>query len=156
MSRKWIVPLAGGLVLLASSTNALANHTPFAFGDAQKGDLRVVSGAFISHKVADLRGVWLDETVGCDQFRGLRVAAIVDYSRGQTTRSITRSKVGAVRNCAEGGPNFGFTVKARNVGLACANGNWRPGFYAFTVRTTHRASKISAVVTLGWENRAAC
>lgn len=155
MFRKWIISLAGGLALLAPSS-ALAGHTPFAFGDAQRGDLRVISGAFIAHKSADLRGVWLDESVECNQFRSLRVAAIVDYSRGQATRTIRRGRVGAVQNCAEGGPNFGFTVKARNVSLACANGNWKPGFYTFTVRTTHRATKISAVVSLGWENTVLC
>jgi hypothetical protein len=167
MFRKSIVALAGALALLAGSPSASAGHAPFAFGDAQRGSLRVVSGAFVTHKSADLRGVWLDEKVPCNQFRTLRVAAIIDYSRGQARRRMTRSRIGAVRNCAEGAPNFGFTIRAvatvprragnhPHLGLACPDGRWKPGSYTFTVRTTHRATKLSAFVTVGWENRERC
>jgi hypothetical protein len=126
-----------------------------------------VSGALITHRSAELRGVWLNKKLPCNQFRSLRVAAIINYSRGKTSRTMTRSRIGAVRNCPEGGPNFGFTIRAAatvprpegnhpHLGLACPDGRWKPGFYTFTVRTTHRATKLSAFVSAGWQNRASC
>ncbi len=150
--------IVSGLAALAAGAvaSAPAAAEPFAFGHAERGSLRVVSVASVAARSAELRGVWLDENVGCDQFRSLRVGALIDFSRGSTTRTIRRGRVGAVRNCAEGGPNFGFTITARAAGLACPNGRWRPGFYSFVTRTTHRATRISALVSLAWENRSAC
>ena len=142
--------------LLAFSGSALAEHEPFAFGHAERGSLKVVSGAFVARTAADLRGVWLDETKPCDAWRSLRVAALIDYSRGSVTRSVSRRRTGAVRNCAEGGPNFGFTIRARRAGLACPDGSWRPGFYTFVVRTRHRATGLEAVVSLAWSNTERC
>jgi hypothetical protein len=140
----------------ASAPAAATNHEPFAFGQVERGSLRVVSGAFVGSRAADLRGVWLDESVGCDQWRSLRVNVLVDYARGSVTRRVSRRRTGAVRNCAEGGPNFGFTIRAAPNGLACPNGRWKQGFYTFVVRTTHRASGLRALVSLGWSNTARC
>ena len=147
---------AAAALAVGAGASGPAAAEPFAFGHAERGSLRVVSVASVSARSAELRGVWLDESVGCDEFRGLRVGALIDYSRGTTTRTIRRARRGAVRNCAEGGPNFGFTISARGAGLACPNGRWRPGFYSFVTRTTHRATRVSAVVSLAWENRRAC
>ncbi len=156
MFRTRIVGAAAALGLLVSAGPALAEHEPFSFGIAERGSLRVVSGAFVSPRTAELRGVWLDETLGCDQWRALRVRVLVDYRRGATTRRISKARAGAVRNCAEGGPNFGFTIRAGRHGLACPNGRWKPGIYTFVVETLHRASRIEAVVSLDWNNRARC
>jgi hypothetical protein len=154
MRMKVVGAIAALAAFAASSGPAIAE--PFAFAQAERGSLRVVSGASVGARNADLRGVWLDETVGCDQFRGLRVAVLVEFSRGSTTRRVARERTGAVRNCAEGGPNFGFTVRASRIGLACRNRTWRPGIYTFTVRTTHRATRTSALVSLAVEDRSAC
>jgi hypothetical protein len=151
-----LVPLAALLAALASTSPAGAQSEPFGFGQAEKGSLRVVSGAIVSRGSADLRGVWLDNSVGCNQFRSLRVGVLLDRVQGGTTRRIRRSRIGAVRNCAEGGPNFGFTIRARNVGLACPNGRWKPGEYSVVVRTTHRASKVTAVLSLAWSITRPC
>ncbi len=156
MFHKRFVGLAAVAALLTSPAPALASHEPFAFGDASRGSLRVVSGAFVGSSVADLRGVWLDETKTCNTWRSLRVRVLVDYSRGSVTRRVRRERTGAVRNCAEGGPNFGFTLRASRIGLACPNGRWKPGFYTFVVRTLHRATGTEAMVSLGWNNRARC
>jgi hypothetical protein len=166
-TRKITGVLSAVVALLVLTGPAGADHGPVAFGEAHRDSLRVVSGVFVTHRAVGLRGVWLDKNVPCNQFRSLRVAAILDYSRGGTHRKMTRSKIGVVRNCAEGGPNFGFTIRARDtvprpegnhphLGLACANGRWLPGSYSFTVRTTHRATKTSAFVTVLWENKGAC
>ncbi|MBD0290762.1 MAG: hypothetical protein ICV74_05850 [Thermoleophilia bacterium] len=156
MFRKRLLGLAATAALALSATPALASHEPFAFGDASRGSLRVVSGAFVGSSAADLRGVWLDETKSCNTWRSLRVRVLVDYSRGSVTRRVRRERTGAVRNCAEGGPNFGFSLGARRIGLACPNGRWKPGFYTFVVRTLHRATGIEATVSLAWPNRVRC
>lgn len=150
-----VVAVALGLAGAAVAPAAAADE-PFAFGHAERGSLRVVSGAFVSERAADLRGVWLDDTLGCDQWRSLRVAVLIDQVRGSVTRRVAKQRRGAVRNCAEGGPNFGFTIRAAPNGLACPNGRWKPGFYTFVVRTTHRASGLKAVLSLAWSNTARC
>ncbi len=146
-----LVAVTAALVLPAQ-----ASAEPFAFGEARKGNLRVVSGAFVTSRAADLRGVWFNPSRPCNVSRVLRVNALIDYSRGSTTKRVTRRKSGAVQNCAEGGPNFGFTVRAARVGLACPSGRWKPGFYTFVVRTTHRATGLQAMVSLAWHNQRRC
>ncbi|MDQ3859078.1 MAG: hypothetical protein M3327_11645 [Actinomycetota bacterium] len=151
-----IVALTSLLLAAIVPGAAVANHEPFAFGDAKRGRLLVVSGALVAPKSVDLRGVWLNEALGCDQWRSLRVNVLIDYTRGSMTRRVRRSRMGAVKNCAEGGPNFGFTIGARRIGLACPNGRWKPGLYTFVVRTTHRATRLRATVSLAWPNRVRC
>jgi hypothetical protein len=143
-------------VVLATGAPAAAQGEPAAFASTERGSLRVVSGAFVSPSSTDLRGVWLDETLGCDQWRGLRVSVLIDRVRAGRTTRIQRARSSAVRNCAEGGPNFGFTLRARGIGLACPDGTWQPGIYTFVVRTTHRASGLTSVLSLAWENTEAC
>ena len=62
----------------------------------------------------------------------------------------------AVENCAEGGPNVGFTIFAKPNGFACPNGNWRPGDYSFLTRTTELASGLQATAVLILTRTAAC
>ncbi len=155
-SFRTIVTLTSLLLGAIAPGAAVANHEPFAFGDAKRGSLQVVSGALVAPGSADLRGVWLNEALGCEQWRSLRVNVLIDYSRGSVTRRVRRSRTGAVKNCAEGGPNFGFTLRARRIGLACPNGRWKPGLYSFDVRTTHRATGLRATMSLAWPNRVRC
>ena len=51
-------------------------------------------------------------------------------------------------NCAEGGPNLGFHRTAASVGLACADGRWKPGRYSLSVKTTHVRSGLIAQASL--------
>lgn len=151
---KLVVALAGVAALAFSSGPAAAE--PFAFAQAERGSLRVVSGAFITARTADLRGVWLNEALGCDQFRALRVAVLVDRVRAGRTTRVRRERTGPVRNCAEGGPNFGFTLRASRIGMGCPNGTWRPGLYTFVVRTTHIATRTRAVLSLAIQDSTGC
>ena len=155
-SSRTAILLTSFLFAATAPAAAVASHEPFAFGDAKRGRLLVVSGALVAPKSVDLRGVWLNEALGCDQWRSLRVNVLIDYTRGSMTRRVRRSRTGAVKNCAEGGPNFGFTIGARRIGLACPNGRWKPGLYTFVVRTTHRATRLRATVSLAWPNRVRC
>jgi hypothetical protein len=59
-------------------------------------------------------------------------------------------------NCAEGGPNVGFTFSPAEAGMACPNGSWKPGRYDFLTRARHVRSGVVAVATLGWTKKKAC
>jgi hypothetical protein len=61
-----------------------------------------------------------------------------------------------VANCAEGGPNMGFTFSARRLGMACPSGAWKPGRYSLATTTKHLASGLEAIASLGWVKRGSC
>ncbi len=116
---------------------------------AQRGSFKVVSNVLLSKSGGEMKGVWLDGKVGCLDTRTLRVSIQIDLvsAAGKTTR-IKRSRQGAVDNCAEGGPNFGFDLAPRAYKMSCANGRWRPGRYSLTTRTLDIRSGISAHASL--------
>ena len=128
---------------------ALAADVPAAYGIAQRGSLKVVSGVLLSPTGGEMKGVWLDGKRGCLDKRRLTVAIQIDLvsPAGKTTR-VKRSRTGSVDNCAEGGPNFGFDLVPKALGLGCANGRWRPGRYSLTTKTIHLASGLMAQASL--------
>ena len=134
---------------LALAAPALAADDPSAYGMAQRGDFKVVSNVLLSPTGGEMKGVWLDGKRGCLDTRTLRVSIQIDLvsPAGKTTR-IKRSRRGAVDNCAEGGPNFGFDLAPRAYRMACANGRWRPGRYSMTTRTLDIRTGISAQASL--------
>ena len=134
---------------LAVAAPALAADDPSAYGMAQRGSLKVVSNVLLSPTGGEMKGVWLDGKRGCLDRRTLRVSIQIDLvsSTGKTTR-IKRSRQGAVDNCAEGGPNFGYDLAPKAYKLACANGRWKPGRYSLTTRTLDLRSGISAQASL--------
>ena len=128
---------------------ALAADDPSAYAMAQRGSLKVVSNVLLSPMGGEMKGVWLDGERGCLDTRPLRVSIQIDLvsPAGRPTR-IKRSRRGTVDNCAEGGPNFGFHLNPRALGLGCANGRWRPGRYSLNTKTTHVASGLIAQASL--------
>jgi len=134
---------------LALAVPAVAADQPAAYGMAQRGSLKVVSNVLIRPTGGEMKGVWLDGKKGCLDRRTLRVAIFIDLvsPAGKTTR-VKRSKTGFVDNCAEGGPNFGFDLAPRALGMGCANGRWRPGRYSLNTKTTHVASGLIAQASL--------
>ena len=134
---------------LAVAAPALAADDPSAYGMAQRGSLKVVSNVLLSPTGGEMKGVWLDGKRGCLDRRTLRVSIQIDLvsSAGKTTR-IKRSRQGAVDNCAEGGPNFGYDLAPKAYKMACANGRWKPGRYSLTTRTLDLRSGISAQASL--------
>ncbi|MEZ5099065.1 MAG: hypothetical protein R3C15_04555 [Thermoleophilia bacterium] len=149
MRRTTIAALAAtASLVLASTANA---EPPFAFGGAKLGPLTVTTSVLPSDTSVDMRGVWNDPTVSCLATRQLIVKAEVFFTApGGGTRRIVRSKRGAVGNCAEGGPNFGFTIPATTKGLACADGTWRPGTYSFVTFGRHVQTGLRAYASLNW------
>ena len=133
---------------LVVAAPALAADDPSAYGMAQRGSLKVVSNVLLSPTGGEMKGVWLDGKRGCLDRRTLRVSIQIDLvSAGKTTR-IKRTRQGAVDNCAEGGPNYGFDLTPKAYKMACANGRWKPGRYALTTRTLDLRSGISAQASL--------
>ena len=103
-----------------------------------------------------MRAVWNDTKVPCTVSRRLRVRVLVDrVAAGKTTRVI-RSGTFRDPNCAEGGPNVGFTLKARSIGLACPNGRWKPGLYHFLTRAKEPKRRLEASASLDWTNTRRC
>src|SRR2546423_4098888 len=112
MTVRWLVAL-------------LTVAAPSAYAHAQLGSLSVVSGVLVSRTAVDMRGVWNDEHVPCSTNRRLTVRVIIDHQ--PSGKRISRAGRFLDPNCAEGGPNVGFTLSARKIGLACPNGAWKPG-----------------------------
>lgn len=138
--------LAAFLLLAGPATAA---ESPAAYAVAQQGSLKVVAAVLLSERGAELKGVWLDPKAGCHAARTLRVELTIDLvgAAAKTTR-VRRSRRGVVQNCAEGGPNFGFDLVPRRVGLGCASGRWKPGRYSITTRVTELRSGLVAVASL--------
>lgn len=139
--------IALSVVIVAAP--ALAADDPAAYGVAQRGSLKVVSGVLLEPTGGEMKGVWLDGKRGCLDKRTLRVSIQIDLvsANGRTTR-VRRSRQGLVDNCAEGGPNFGFDLAPRSYKMACANGRWKPGRYSLTTKTTHIRSGLIAQASL--------
>lgn len=137
------------VLALALAAPAAAGDDPSAYGIAQRGSFKVVSGVLLSPTGGEMKGVWLDGKAGCLDRRTLRVSIQIDLvsPAGKTTR-IRRSRQGAVDNCAEGGPNFGFDLAPKAYRMACANGRWRPGRYSLLTKTLDVRSGISAQASL--------
>jgi hypothetical protein len=133
----------------AVAAPALAADDPSAYGMAQRGSFKVVSNVLLSPTGGEMKGVWLDGKKGCLDTRALRVSIQIDLvSLAGTTTRIKRSRQGAVDNCAEGGPNFGFDLAPKAYKMACASGRWKPGRYSLTTRTLDVRSGILAQASL--------
>ncbi len=146
------------VIALGCAGAAGAQDLPSAYGMAQKGTLKVVAGVLVTAKGAELKGVWLDDTKGCLVERTLTVSILVDRvsKQGGATTRVRRSRSGAVGNCAEGGPNFGYDLTARTARMACPDGGWRPGYYSFVTTVRDRTSGLVAQASLHFEATRAC
>ncbi len=148
--------VAGTLVAAAPAQGALS--PPEVFASAERGELLVVSSVLVSRTGADMRGVWLDESIGCDQWRRIRVRITVSFTPpgASQSRIVGKRKTRVIQNCAEGGPNTGVTVGARGLGFACPSGRWRPGRYDMVTRTIHTATGLTSIASVGFKISAAC
>ena len=135
-----------------------AQDLPSAYGTAQKGALKIVAGVLVTAKGAELKGVWLDDTKGCLVKRTLAVSILVDRvpKQGGATTRVRRSRSGAVDNCAEGGPNFGYDLTARAARMACPDGRWKPGYYSFVTKVRDQTSGLVAQASLHFEATRPC
>jgi hypothetical protein len=151
-----IPALAAGLLLLPAVALAAADR-PAATAMAQRGTLKIVSRVLLDDRGGELKGVWLDVRQRCNVQRTLRVSYDIDLvlPGGRTIRRRPAARTGPVGNCAEGGPNFGFDVTARALGLACPSGSWKAGRYSIGVHTLDVRSGIAAQANL-YHQVAAC
>jgi hypothetical protein len=135
---------------------ALTAGAPSSFGTARLGSLTVTSSVLLGAKAVDMRGVWNDTKVACTVSRPLRVRILVDRVAGGKTTRVRRAGTFRDTNCAEGGPNVGFTLRARSIGLACPNGRWKPGLYHFLTRAREPKRQLEASASLDWTNTRKC
>jgi hypothetical protein len=142
---------------LVSVAAASAQDEPQTSADAKLGTLHVTTGIFVTRTAVDMRGVWTDRRVRCSVRRRLRVHAevnVVPFSG--RPRRFPRNGVFLDLNCAEGGPNVGFTITARSLGLASRDGSWKPARYDFVASTTEPTRSLRALADLGWVKRRRC
>jgi hypothetical protein len=142
--------------LVVAGLAAVASGEPSTFGIARLGSLTVTASVAVGPKDVDMRGVWNDTKVPCTVSRRLRVRVLVDRVADGKTQRIRRSGTFRDANCAEGGPNVGFTLKARAIGLACPNGRWKPGLYHFLTRAREPKKQLEASASLDWTNTRRC
>jgi hypothetical protein len=140
---------AAAAVLVLAVPVASAADWPGSYGLAERGKLKVVAGILLGDRGGEMKGVWLDASQSCAARRTLRVEIQIDLVNlnGTTTR-VRRSRRGAVENCAEGGPNFGYDLSPRAWKLGCAGGRWRPGRYSMTTRVTELRTGLVAQASL--------
>ena len=154
---KILVAAAAGL--LATAATAFAIGEPIAYGEAELGKLRVVSGVVVDEKLVELKGAWFDDSVPCTAKRKLKVTVSLTFSAavgsGPPTM-VKRSGTFSSLNCAEGGPNVGFTLKPASAKADCPDGSWKPGQYAFNTETTDVVKKLTAHASLLWLTETAC
>jgi hypothetical protein len=136
-------------IILVLAAPAAAADEPGTFGMAQRGSFKLVAGVLLNPLGGEMKGVWLDARKGCLAKRTLRVSISIDLvnAAGRTTR-VKRTRRGNVDNCAEGGPNFGFDLVPRSLGLGCAGGRWKPGRYSMTTRVTDVKTGLLAQASL--------
>ena len=144
------------LLVAALAFSATAGAAPATFGQASKGNLHVISSILWANRSVDMRGGWFNDSVSCLANRRLHVDIEIQRTRGSSGSGFAREKTGLVMNCAEGGPNFGFTISPTDAGMACPNGSWRPGRYDLLTRTRHVRTGLTALATLSLIRRQAC
>jgi hypothetical protein len=147
--------LAGtALAALLAATTASAAGEPEVFASARIGHLDVSSSVLVSATAVDMRGVWVDDSQPCSQKRLLDVKAQIDFI--PTGKRVIRKNTFRTGNCAEGGPNMGFTLSATAVGLACPNGHWKPGRYSFVTTSLEHRKRLRAIASVGWKKPTPC
>ena len=157
MRRVAILVLAILVAGLGAAAAAEAAGEPSVFAASRIGTLDVVSAVHVNPKGVDLLGVWVDESFPCTATRLLTVRGEVDYVPfGQSGSRVKRMRTSRVANCAEGGPNTGFTLGAKAIGYGCPNGRWKPGQYTFVTSSVDHRKRLRAVASVGWENRTPC
>lgn len=146
------------VALLASAATVPASvEPPTAAGDAKLGTLHVTSGIIVLPSSAELRGGWQDPKAGCATTRRLTVRADIYYRPfGKEGTHRRRSGTFRIANCAEGGPNVGFTLTARRLGYGCPSGRWQPGRLDFVVHTSEPSRGVTATASLSWANAVRC
>jgi hypothetical protein len=144
------------VLVAALALSATAGAEINSFAEARKGSLHVLSSVLLSGHSVDMRGGWFNTSLSCTASRRLRVHAQIQRTAGNSSEATGNAKTRRVMNCAEGGPNVGFTLSPADADMACPNGSWKPGRYDFLTRTRHVRSGVVAVATLSWTKKKAC
>ena len=145
-----------GLAMLAAAPGASAAEDPGTFASARDGQLTVSSSVLVSNRRVEMMGGWINESQSCTTRRRLTVTIEINRTRGQSGQGFGEQVSGLVENCAEGGPNLGFQLRASDAGMACPDGTWKPGRYDFSTNTLHRARGLRAIADLFFRETDPC
>ena len=124
--------LVVAVLVAALALSATAGAEINSFAEARRGSLHVLSSVLVSGHSVDMRGGWFNTSLSCTTSRRLHVHAEIQRTTAHSSAITGMAKTGHVMNCAEGGPNFGFTISPSEAGMACPNGSWKPGRYDFS------------------------
>jgi len=155
-ARILLVTVVCGVAALAATSTAPAVVAPGTFATARDDQLIVVSSVIVGARTVEMMGGWNDDALACDRWRRLDVSILIDRVRSGQTQRRTRARSGVRANCAEGGPNLGFVLRASRLGMACADGTWRPGHYDFVTNTFHRARRLRSIASLFFTKTERC
>lgn len=144
-TRALVVAVAAGIAAGASA----AADEPAATSVATRGTYKLVGRVLLDATGGEMKGVWLDTKRPCTESHRLMVNVDIDLVRpaGDTVR-VRRWISGAVANCAEGGPNFGFDLHPRQLRLGCRDGRWAPGRYSMTTRVRDLRTGLATSASL--------
>jgi hypothetical protein len=134
----------------------LGGDRPGTFAIARDGQLTVFSSVLVEPRKAEMMGGWTSGALDCNRRRLLEVRIAIDRVRSGNTTRLRDQRSGLVRNCAEGGPNFGVSPTASQAGMACPDGTWRPGRYTFVANTLFRAHGLRAIASLSFRETDPC
>lgn len=140
------VAAVASLAAAAAPASATSPFDPAVFGTATRGHESVMTAVYVYPTGAQLLAVWTQDGIGCSVNRKLRITGTFDYTPSPSGRSrhyrITRTfRVG---NCAEGGPNTGFTLRAYKRHAVCPGGRWHPGDYQMSTTATDLVTGLKA------------
>ena len=155
-ARGVLVLCVAGLAMLAAAPGASAAEDPGTFASARDGQLTVSSSVLVSNRRVEMMGGWINESQSCTTRRRLTVTIEINRTRGQSGQGFGEQVSGLVENCAEGGPNLGFQLRASDAGMACPDGTWKPGRYDFSTNTLHRARGLRAIADLFFRETDPC
>jgi hypothetical protein len=139
-----IVAALTSLAAAAAPATAASPFNPAVITDATSGTETVSAAIYVSTVDAQLLGVWNQPGIGCATVRKLRITGRFFYTPSPAGhgRHYAITRTFKVRNCAEGGPNTGFTLRAVKRRAVCPGGRWHPGEYQMQTVVTDIATGL--------------
>jgi hypothetical protein len=149
--------MLGGIAIGKAGSSGPSAALPSALGVAKHGPLRAHDVILLGAKDVTLLGGWENPAVPCAESRLIDVDVLVQRTAPSGGgRFVRRNKSGVTMNCAEGGPNFGFTLSATGLRMACPDGSWARGRYDFVIHTLVRSGTLRATASMTWPNPTTC
>jgi hypothetical protein len=146
---KRAIAMAAALTAAATTAAPAGAANPFdpaVFGQATSGKEKVTTAVYVAPRTAQLLAVWNQDGVACSVTRRMRITGSFFYTPSPSgpSRHYSITRIFRVGNCAEGGPNTGFTLRAFRRHAVCPGGRWHPGEYQFSTEAIDLATGLKA------------